>query len=52
MLHTKMIGNLNQCRATDFVDFAFWSILVASFLERVPMLCLRVLLDEPSAQEP
>jgi hypothetical protein len=52
MLHTKMIGKLNQCRAADSGDFSFGSILVAWFLERVPMLHLRVLLDAPRAREP
>jgi hypothetical protein len=45
MLHTKMIGQLNQVSAADSGEFSFGSILVAWFLERVPMLCPRVLLD-------
>jgi hypothetical protein len=45
MLYTKMMGQLNRCQATNSRDFSFESILVAWFLERVPMFCLRVLLD-------
>ena len=52
MIHTKMIGQFNRCRAADSGDFSFGSILVVWFLERVPMLCLRVLLDAPCVQEP
>jgi hypothetical protein len=47
MLHAKMVGQLNRCRAADSGEFSFGSILVAWFLERVPMLCPRVLLDAP-----
>jgi hypothetical protein len=45
MLHTKIIGKLNQCRATDSGEFSFGSILVSWVFKRVPMLHLRVLLD-------
>ena len=47
MLHAKMVGKLDRCRAVDSGEFAFGSILVAWFLERVPMLRPRVLLDTP-----
>jgi hypothetical protein len=43
-LHTKMMGQLNRCRAADSGEFAFGSILVLWFLERVPMLHPRVFL--------
>jgi hypothetical protein len=43
-LHTRMVGQLDRCRSIDTWDFAFGSILVAWFLERVPMLCPRILL--------
>jgi hypothetical protein len=52
MLHAKMVGKLGMCRVVDSGDFAFGSILVAWFLERVSMLHLRVLLGAPGAQEP
>jgi hypothetical protein len=52
MLHAKMVGQLNRCRAADSGEFSFGSILVAWFLERVPMLHPRVLLDAPGVREP
>jgi hypothetical protein len=52
MLHAKMVGQLDRCRTADSGDFAFGSILVAWFLERVPMLCPRVLLGAPGVREP
>ena len=51
MLHAKMVGQLDRCRTTDSGDFAFGSILVAWFLERVSMLYPRVLLGAPGVQE-
>jgi hypothetical protein len=45
-------GKLNRCRAADSGEFSFGSILVAWFLERVPMLHPRVLLDAPGVREP
>jgi hypothetical protein len=51
MLHAKMVGQLTRCRVADSREFSFGSILVAWFLERVPMLCLRVLLYKPGARE-
>jgi hypothetical protein len=52
MLHGKMVGQLDRCRVVDSGDFAFGSILVAWFLERVSMLCPRVLLGTPGMREP
>jgi hypothetical protein len=52
MLHARMIAQLDRCRSTGTGEFAFGSILVAWFLERVPMLRPRVLLEMPGAREP
>jgi hypothetical protein len=52
MLHAKMVGQLDKCRAMDSGDFAFGSILVAWFLERVSMLRPRFLLGVSSVREP
>jgi hypothetical protein len=52
MLHAKMVGQLDRCRVADSGDFAFGSILVAWFLERVSMLHPRVLLGAPGVREP
>ena len=49
MLHAKMVGKLDRCRTMDAGDFSFGSILVAWFLERVLMLCPKVLLGAPGA---
>jgi hypothetical protein len=43
LLHTKMMGQVNRCRRSDSGDFTFGSILVAWFLERVPLLHPRIL---------
>jgi hypothetical protein len=51
-LHAWMTAQLDRCRSTGTGEFAFGSILVAWFLERVLMLCLRVLLEVPRAREP
>jgi hypothetical protein len=51
-LHTRMIAQLDRCQSTGTGEFAFGLILVAYFLERVLMLCLRVLLEAPGAREP
>jgi hypothetical protein len=48
-LHARMVGQLVRCWSTDTEDFAFGSILVAWFLERVPMLHPRILLGTPDA---
>jgi hypothetical protein len=52
MLHAKMVGKLDRCRATDSGEFTFGSILVAWFLERVSMLCPRVILGALGVREP
>jgi hypothetical protein len=49
MLHARMVGKLDRCRTADSGDFAFGSIVVAWFLERVSMLCPRFLLGAPGA---
>jgi hypothetical protein len=46
-LHARMVGKLDRCWSMDTGEFAFGSILVAWFLERVPMLCPRILLGAP-----
>jgi hypothetical protein len=51
-LHARMIAQLDHCRSTGTGEFAFGSILVAWFLERVSMLRPRVLLEVPGAREP
>jgi hypothetical protein len=51
-LHVQMIAQLDRCRSTGRGEFAFVSILVAYFLERVPMLRPRVLLETPGVREP
>jgi hypothetical protein len=38
LMHTKILSQLNRCRRADSGDFAFGSMLVAWFLERVPLL--------------
>jgi hypothetical protein len=52
MLHAKMMGHIHRCWTTDSSDFVFGSILVAWFLERVPMLRPRVLLLPAGPHEP
>jgi hypothetical protein len=44
MLHSMMMGKIHRCQTTDSSDFAFGSILVAWFLERVLLLRPRILL--------
>jgi hypothetical protein len=51
MLHAKMMGEINWCQAFDSNEYSFGSILVAWFLERVPMLHNRVLLPVAGARE-
>jgi hypothetical protein len=51
-LYALMIAQLDRCRSTGVGEFSFGSILVAWFLERVLMLCPRVLLEMLGAQEP
>jgi hypothetical protein len=50
-LHARMVAQLDHCRSTDRGEFAFGSILVAWFLERVSMLRPRVLLEMSGARE-
>jgi hypothetical protein len=52
MLHANMVGKLKSCRFADSRDITFGSILVAWFLERVPMLHPRVFLDASVVREP
>jgi hypothetical protein len=52
LMHTKMMGQLNRCRRADSGDFTFGSILVAWFLERVPLLHPRILLEPMGRREP
>ena len=47
-----MIAQLDHCRSRGVREFAFGSILVAFFLERVSMLRPRVLLEAPGVREP
>jgi hypothetical protein len=51
-LHARMIAQLDRCRSTGRGEFAFASILVAFFLERVPALRPRVVLEIPAVQHP
>jgi hypothetical protein len=48
-LHTRMVAQLDLCRSTDGGEFSFGSIVVAWFLERVSMLCPRVLVEMSGA---
>ena len=47
-----MIAQLDHFQSIGRGEFAFGSILVAYFLERVSMLCPRVLLEAPVVREP
>jgi hypothetical protein len=51
-LDAKMMGQINRCRTANSGDFSFGLILVAWFLERVLMLCPKVLLSMAEAREP
>jgi hypothetical protein len=51
-LHVRMVVQLDHCQSTDTGEFAFGSILVAWFLERVSMLRPWILLGVPGAQQP
>jgi hypothetical protein len=51
LMHTRMMSQLNRCRRADSGDFAFGSVLVAWFLERVPLLCPWILLEPASRRE-
>jgi hypothetical protein len=48
LMHTRMVSQLNWCRRADSGDFAFGSVLVAWFLERVPLLRPQILLAPTS----
>jgi hypothetical protein len=50
-LHAQMIVQLDHCRSRGAGEFSFGSTLVAFFLERVPMLHPRVLLEAPGVRE-
>jgi hypothetical protein len=51
MLHARMVGQLDHCRSMDTREFSFGSILVAWFLERVPMFHPRILLGVHGVRE-
>jgi hypothetical protein len=48
MLHAQMMVQLDRCRSIGRREFSFGSILVAFFLERVPALRPRVVLEVPA----
>jgi hypothetical protein len=50
-LDVRMVAQLDHCRSMDGGEFSFRSILVAWFLERVPMLHPRVLLEMLGARK-
>jgi hypothetical protein len=50
-LHARMVAQLDRCRSTGAEEFSFGSILVSWFLERVLMLCLRILLEMSGTRE-
>ena len=52
MLHARMVGQLDHYQSTNTGEFFFGSILVAWFLERVSMLCPRILLGALVVREP
>jgi hypothetical protein len=49
-LHARMIAQLDRCRRMSRGEFSFGSILVAFFLERVPVLRPRVVLEIPAVR--
>jgi hypothetical protein len=51
-LHARMVAQLDHCRSTGRGEFTFGSILVAFFLERVPALRPRVVLEVPAVRHP
>ena len=51
-LHARMVVQLDRCRLAGRGEFAFGSILVAFFLERVPALRPRVVLEVPAVRHP
>jgi hypothetical protein len=52
LMHTRMMSQLNQCWHADFSAFAFGFVSVAWFLERLPLLHPRILLEPSSWREP
>jgi hypothetical protein len=52
MLHSRMVGQLDHCRSMNTGEFAFGSILVDWFLERVLMLHPRILLGALGVRKP
>jgi hypothetical protein len=51
-LHSQMVTQLDRCRSAGQGEFTFGSILVAFFLERVPALWPRVVLEVPAMRHP
>jgi hypothetical protein len=51
-LHSQMVAQLDRCRSAGRGEFTFGSILVAFFLERVPALRPRVVLEVPEVRHP
>jgi hypothetical protein len=51
-LHSQMVAQLDRCRSAGRGEFTFGSILVAFFLERVPALRPRVVLEVPEMRLP
>jgi hypothetical protein len=51
-LHSQMVAQLDRCRSAGRGEFTFGSILVAFFLERVPALRPRVVLEVPDMRHP
>jgi hypothetical protein len=51
-LHSQMVTQLDRCRSAGRGEFTFGSILVAFFLERVPALRPRVVLEVPAVRHP
>jgi hypothetical protein len=50
LMQTQMVSQLNWCQCVDSGDFTFGSVLVAWFLERVPLLRPQILLV-PASRE-
>jgi hypothetical protein len=52
LMHTKVMSQLNWCWCADSSEFSFKSVMVVLFLERVPLLHLRILLKPTLLREP
>jgi hypothetical protein len=52
LMHTEMMYQLNWCHSVDYSEFTFGSVLVAWFLERVPLLHPQILLEPTTWREP